>query len=55
MQLVVDVEIGPPLLGRVLVVARHTAALGADKRCFGGRPTFHRWDREATGRIDNEW
>ena len=49
MQLVVDARIGTPLVGRVLVVARLPAALGADGRCFGGRVTPHHAARRLLG------
>jgi hypothetical protein len=42
-QVVVDIEVRPPLIDRVLVVARLTAALGADKRGVGERQGGYSW------------
>ena len=50
MQLVVDVRVGAPLVGRVLVLARRTAALGADERCFGSRIALQPAHRRAGDR-----
>ena len=50
-QVVVDVEMGAPLVGGVLVVARLPAALGAHGRAFGGGVRLLPWGWAASGLV----